>query len=243
MRGQSAANHPAITSGSRSRGTRLGFCGVNSQRRSQSARYLGLRPMPNSWRIRWASRGPVQRSVGKPCSVGLSASQRLMIFSWVHVNFGGRPAAGWAGRAEIPACRKATIQRRTERGSTPRKSATSSAEYPSRTRSTAKRRLCSNSAGVPLFLILKNVKDAVPSGHYFSDFLVVGVNCEQIRRLQPGGCNLWLGHGLAATPERKGRVPVIAPTDWIGMIQSVEVSSTKCSCFIHATCIISSRDQ
>jgi hypothetical protein len=47
----------------------------------------------------WARRGPLHRSVANPCSVGLSANHREMIFSWVYVNLGGRPAAGRAEQA------------------------------------------------------------------------------------------------------------------------------------------------
>src|SRR4051794_34967208 len=52
MRGQSEANHAAIASGSRWRGTRRGFCGVNPRWRSQTVMYFGLIATPNSWRIR-----------------------------------------------------------------------------------------------------------------------------------------------------------------------------------------------
>src|SRR4051794_1571146 len=169
MRGQSVANHAAIASGSRWRGTRRGFCGVNPRRRSQTVMYFGLIATPNSWRTRRATLGPVHRSVGKPWSVGLSANQRRITFSWVRVNFGARRAGGGATRPAPPALRYAATQRRTERGSTSRNSATSSAEYPSRTRWTARRRRCSNSAGEPLSLIPEIVNEPTPSGHYFSN--------------------------------------------------------------------------
>ena len=75
MRGQSDSSHAAIAFGSRSRGTRRGFCGVNPRSRSQVLRYLGLSPTPNSSRIKWPSRGRgpqfgleamVGRAVGQP---------------------------------------------------------------------------------------------------------------------------------------------------------------------------------
>ena len=73
-------------------------------------------------------RGPVHSSVAKPYSVGLPASQRPTTFSWAAVSLGGRPDGGRAASAAGPRSRKAATQRRTLRGSTPRKSATSSQE-------------------------------------------------------------------------------------------------------------------
>src|SRR5512135_1120628 len=134
MRGHWVFSHAAITSGSRWRGTRRGFCGVKPRARSQVLRYHGWSWMPNSWRISFARRGPVPRSVANPCSVGLSANQRRTIFSWVVVNWGGRPGAGRARSPCPPSCRYEATHRRTDRGSTPRNSATSWVEYPSRTR-------------------------------------------------------------------------------------------------------------
>ena len=169
MRGPSEANHAAIASGSRWRGTRRGCCGVNPRWRSQTVMYFGLIATPNSCRTMWATLGPVHRSVGKPWSVGLSANQRRITFSWVRVNFGGLPAAGRATSPAPPVLRYVATQRRTERGSTSRNSATSSVEYPSKTRWTASRRRCSNSAGEPLSLIPEIVNEPTPSGHYFSN--------------------------------------------------------------------------
>src|SRR4051812_11903416 len=134
MRGHWVRSHAAITSGSRWRGTRRGFCGVKPRARSQVLRYQGWSWMPNSWRISFARRGPVHRSVANPCSVGLSANQRRTIFSWVVVDWGGRPGAGRARSPGPPSWRYAATHRRTDRGSTPRNAATSWVEYPSRTR-------------------------------------------------------------------------------------------------------------
>src|SRR3954451_3646918 len=134
MRGHWVRSHAAITSESRWRGTRRGFCGVKPRARSQALRYQGWSWMPNSWWISIARRGPVHRSVANPCSVGFSANQRRTIFSWVVVNLGGRPGAGRARRPGPPSWRYAATHRRTDRASTPRNSATSWVEYPSRTR-------------------------------------------------------------------------------------------------------------
>src|SRR5512135_928511 len=123
--------------------------------------------MPNSCSINRARRGAVHNSVAKPCSVGLSASQRATIFSWVGVNFGGRPGTGCAAKPAAPCWRKAASQRRTVRRSTPRKSATSPIEYPSSTRCTAKHRRYSKTAGEPSVLMADAIANRRPSGHYF----------------------------------------------------------------------------
>src|SRR5512142_1760209 len=131
MRGHSVRSHAAITSGSRWRGTRWGFWRVNPRSRNQVQRYRGLRRMPNSCWIKWARRRLVHNSMSNPCSVGFSLNQRRTIFSWVAESLGGRPATGPARSPSAPDRRKQENQRRTDRGSTSRNSATSSVEYPS----------------------------------------------------------------------------------------------------------------
>src|SRR3954471_7059076 len=119
--------------------------------------------MPNSCSINRARRGVDHNSVAKPCSAGLSASQRPTIFSWVGVNFGGRPGTGCAAKPASPCWRKAATQRRTVRRSTPTKSATSSIEYPSSTRCTAKRRRYSKTAGEPSVLMADAIANCGPA--------------------------------------------------------------------------------
>src|SRR5512135_1239572 len=109
--------------------------------------------MPNSCRISWARRGPVHSSVANPCFVGSSVNQRRMIFSCVVVSLAGRPGTGRANNPASPSHRNRSSQRRTVRGSTSRNSATSAAEYPSRSRRMARRRRCSSSSGEPWVLI------------------------------------------------------------------------------------------
>src|ERR1700722_1774392 len=169
MRGQSDSSHAAIAFGSRSRGTRCGFWGVNPRSRSHALRYLGWSRMPNSSSISCPSRAAVQSSVSKPWWVGGSISQRSAIFSWRWVNLGGRPETGRWRRACPPPSRYAATQRRTDRGSTPRNSATSSVVYPSWTRWTANERRRSSSAGDPMSLMPESIRDADPGGHYFPD--------------------------------------------------------------------------
>src|SRR5512135_2776804 len=171
MRGHSVRSHSAITSGSCRRATRWGFWGVNPRARSQEQRYRALRRMPNSCRINWARRGPVHNSVSNPCSVGFSLNQRRTIFSWVGEIWGGWPETGLARNPSSPDCRKRANQRRTDRGSTSRNSATSSVEYPSRMRRTARNLRCSSSSGEPGFLIQPSVRGHGCGGHYFSDSL------------------------------------------------------------------------
>ena len=169
MRGQSDSSHAAIAFGSRSRGTRCGFCGLNPRSRNHTLRYLGWSRMANSSRISWANREAVHNSVSNPCSIGLSANHRRTIFSWVRVNLGGRPGTGRESRLCPPPSRCAATQRRTDRGSTPRNSATSSTEYPSKTRWTASKRRCSCSSGEPLSLIPVSLRERNAGGHYFPD--------------------------------------------------------------------------
>src|SRR4051794_11159889 len=103
----------------------------------------------------WARRGADHRSVGKPYSVGESDNQRSTIFSWVLLSLGGGPGAGLgrAARPSSPWRRKAASQRQTLRGATSRKSATSSVEYPSARRWTARRRRRCSSTAVPTVLM------------------------------------------------------------------------------------------
>src|SRR6266540_1922779 len=151
--GHSVASQAAMTSGLRSRGTRSGFCKVKSWDRSQRRNDRGCNATSHSSSTNWASRDAVHSSVAKPNSVGLSFSQRSMIFSCVCVNFLGRPGTGCAAKARHPPWRTVATHRRTLRQSTPRKSATFSAEYPSSTRRTARQRRCSSSTAAPLFLM------------------------------------------------------------------------------------------
>ena len=169
MRGQSESNHAAIAFGSRSRGTRSGFWGVNPRSRSQVLRYLGLSPTPNSSRINWPSRDAVQSSVGKPWCIGLSVSQRKAIFSCVELSLPGRPETGRIVRPASPRARKADSHRLTVEGSTPRKSATSWVEYPSAMRWTASRRRYSNSLAEPGVLMHHSLQHQILSVHYFPD--------------------------------------------------------------------------
>src|SRR5512135_169272 len=171
MRGHSVRSHAAIASGARWRGTRWGFWGVKPRSRSQAQRYRGLRRMPNSCWINRARRGPVHNSVPNPCSVGFSLNQRRTISSWVVESLGGRPETGPARSPSAPDRRKQENQRRTDRGSTSRNSATSSVEYPSRMRRMARNRRYSSSSGEPWFLIRRSVRDHGSGGHYFSDSL------------------------------------------------------------------------
>ena len=124
-RGHSVCNHWAIASGFLSRGTRSGLWGEKPWARSQRARYRRLKTMSHSSRIRSASRRLVHNSVSKPCSVGLSSSQRRTIFSWVRVSLRGRPGIGRANNPDRPCRRYANSKRRTLLASTPRNSATS----------------------------------------------------------------------------------------------------------------------
>src|ERR1700677_277968 len=169
MRGQSDFSHAAIATGSRSRGTRSGFWGVNPRSRSQALRYLGLRPTPNSSRINCPNRAAVQSSVSKPWCVGLSVNQRRAIFSWVEVSLAGRPETGLITLPAAPRSRKAANHRRTVEGTTPRKSATSWVEYPSATRWTASRLLYSNSSAEPGVLMQDSLRQATTGVHYFHD--------------------------------------------------------------------------
>jgi hypothetical protein len=148
-RGQSDSSPAALAFGSRWRGTRCGFCGVNPRARRQALRDFGWSSTATSSRIRRPQRGAVRSSVSHPCAVGLSSRRRRRIFSWVEVSFRGRPGTGRAMSPCSPRSRTAAPQRRTVEGSPPRKSAPSSVESPSQTRCTARRRRCSNSFGVP----------------------------------------------------------------------------------------------
>lgn len=78
---------------------------MNPRSRNQELRDLGLSWTPNSSRISRVSRGAVRNSVSNPCSVGLSASHRRLIFSWVSVSLGGRPGEERASRPCSPPCR------------------------------------------------------------------------------------------------------------------------------------------
>jgi len=170
IRGQSMANQFAMASGSRSRGTRCGFCGVKPRRRSQSGRYRGWNAIPHSSQINWPRRRAVHNPVGNPCSVGLSFSQRKTIFSWLAVNLHGRPATGCEAKPSQPCSRKICSHRLTVRGWTSTKSATSSMEYPSKLRRTAKQRRYSSSCGKPELLITGKHKANRLGWHYFSDW-------------------------------------------------------------------------
>src|SRR5207253_5375364 len=96
IRSHSDSSQAAITLGSRSRGTRSGFCTEKPRALSQSDTYRRLRVIAHSSRINSAKRHAVQRSVSKPCWVGASANQRNATFSWVRVNLQGRPGVGRA---------------------------------------------------------------------------------------------------------------------------------------------------
>ena len=85
------------------------------------------------------------------------------------VTLAHRPETGLVTRPASPRSRKATSQRRTVEGSTPRKSATSWVEYPSATRSTASRRRYSNSFAEPGVLIRESLRRASLSVHDFPD--------------------------------------------------------------------------
>src|SRR5487761_30001 len=158
---QSAATQAAIASSFRSRGTRSGFWHENPRTVSQRGRYRALKTILHSCRINSAIRAALQSSVANPKSVAGSDNQRRTIFSCVRVSFAGRPHGICAAKPDQPSRRKARIQRRTERASTPRKSATSSELNPSKTRCTANRRRCSSSAGEPKFRIPAIYGDAV----------------------------------------------------------------------------------
>jgi len=138
IRNHSDVSQAAITSGSRSRGTRSGFCSENPCIRSQRGKYRALNEILHSCRISSASFAAVQSSVSNPCSLGLSSNQRRTIFSWVRLSLLGRPGTGRASRPGKPSRWKADNHRRMLLASTAKNSATSSAEYPSRTLCTAK---------------------------------------------------------------------------------------------------------
>ena len=169
IRTQSDFSQAAMASGSRSRGTRSGFWGVNPCPCNQSAKYRGLNTIFHSSSIKVASREHVHNSVLKPCSEGSSCSHRRMIFSCVRKSLHGLPGTACAINADQPCSRKRANQRRTLRGSTAKKSATSSMEYPSKRRSTAKRLRYSSSIGEPDFLISTYRNERRFCGHYFSD--------------------------------------------------------------------------
>src|SRR5262249_22304971 len=118
---------------------------------------------PHSCRIICASRGALHRSVAKPCSVGLSPSQRRTIFSWAVLSFGGRWPAAPPGP---PRRRKAATQRRTLRASTAQEVGDLLGGVPSWARWTARQRLASNVAGEPLVLMAENKAKPTPIGHY-----------------------------------------------------------------------------
>src|SRR6266542_3710734 len=147
MRGQSSRSQRAIFSGSRSRGTRVGFCRDNPWARNHRASEWGFNAMPHSSAINCTRRSQVHSSVANPNSVGFSLSQRSTIFSWVRDSFRGRPGMARAANPTEPCRRNSANHRLTLRASTFRKSATSSVVYPSIGRSTAKCRRRSRSAG------------------------------------------------------------------------------------------------
>lgn len=153
IRGHSVANQLAIFWGSRSRGTRCGFCGVKPRARSQRTRYCGCRWISHSSLINCASRRHVHSSVVKPNSLGLSCNHRSTIFSWVMESFRGRPRTARALSARQPRSANAFRQRWTLRDPTSRNSATSWTEWPSNNRRTANNRRDSSSAAVPGVLI------------------------------------------------------------------------------------------
>src|SRR5579871_3242341 len=167
MRGQSWARHRAMASASRSRWPRRGFGGVKPRCRNQRVRESGCKEIPHSCSINCASRGALHSSVAKPYAVGRSASQRRTILSWAGDSLGGRPLAGCAAKPVVPCWRQVASQRRTLRASTPKKSAISWVEYPSRARWTARQRRASNTAGEPLVLIREHRANLTPCGHYF----------------------------------------------------------------------------
>jgi hypothetical protein len=116
---------------------------------------------PKKCRISTATRTDVHRSVGKPKSVALAASQLSTCDSCSDESFGGAPERTRVCNPLAPWLRHALSQRRTERKLTPVSSAASPAVSPSTTRCTANRRAYANACAVLGMVMEANVTKSV----------------------------------------------------------------------------------
>ena len=141
---------------------------------SRPGRVRGVRGR-HEWGSRAGHRPPGGIVAGFRASFQMRSIGRLRsIFFRLVVNLGGRPEMDRESKRCPSRSRFAATQRRTDRGSTPRNSATSSVEYPSRTRWTTRNRRCSCPSGEPLSLMPESLRQLDPRGHYFPDSQTAG---------------------------------------------------------------------
>jgi len=156
MRGQSTFRHRSTASGSCSRATCRGFCGLNPKSCRMRDRWPGWYFTRNFLRTTSATRAQVQRSVRYPAAIGPAKSLSFNSCFCSSVSLDGVPGWGLGANAFTPPDFHARLQRLTLERLAPTSRAVSARDFLAWKYSAARRRRASSSAALPLVLMNHN---------------------------------------------------------------------------------------
>jgi hypothetical protein len=153
MRGQSTLRHRSTDSGSCSRATCRGFCGLNPRSCRMRETWPGWYFTRNFLRTTSATRAQVHKSVQYPAAIGPANRISTSSCFCTSVSLDGVPGCGLGASAFTPPLFHARLQRLTLERLAPTSCATSARDFLAWKYSAARRRRASSSAALPLVLI------------------------------------------------------------------------------------------